>query len=83
MNTKKPEIQARNAEIFQLHKVEGVGPVELGKKFGLNYKTIEAIIRRKIPYMIRFGINLASWMLILSLILFLSFQDIRRAIFGR
>jgi regulator of sigma E protease len=49
----------------------------------LLFETIEAIIRRKIPYLVRFGINLASWLLILSLIMFLSYQDIRRAIFGR
>lgn len=49
----------------------------------LLFETIEAIIRRRIPYMIRLGINLASWVLILSLIAFLSYQDIRRAIFGR
>lgn len=49
----------------------------------LLFETIEAIIRRKIPYVIRFGVNLASWVLILSLLSFLSYQDIRRAIFGR
>ena len=49
----------------------------------LLFETIEAIIRRKSPHVIRLTINLASWMLILSLILFLSYQDIRRAIFGR
>jgi len=49
----------------------------------LLFETIEAIIRRKIPYMIRMGVNLVSWLLILSLILFLSYQDISKAIFGR
>lgn len=49
----------------------------------LLFETVEAIIRRKIPDVIRLGINLASWILILSLIMFLSYQDIKRAIFGR
>jgi regulator of sigma E protease len=49
----------------------------------LLFETIEAVIRRKIPSAIRLAINLASWVLILSLILFLSYQDIRRFIFGR
>ena len=42
----------------------------------LLFETIEVIIRRKIPNIIRFSINLASWILILGLILLLSYQDI-------
>jgi len=42
----------------------------------LLFETIEAIIRRKIPEVIRMSINLLSWVLILSLILYLSYQDI-------
>lgn len=42
----------------------------------LLFETIEVIIRRKIPSIIRLSINLASWVLLLGLILFLSFQDI-------
>jgi regulator of sigma E protease len=42
----------------------------------LLFETIEAIIRRRIPEVIRFSINLASWILIMGLILFLSYQDI-------
>lgn len=49
----------------------------------LLFETIEAIIRRKIPNVIRMGVNLASWVLILSLITVLSYQDIKRALFGR
>jgi len=42
----------------------------------LLFETIEAIIRRPIPEVIRFSLNLASWVLILGLILMLSYQDI-------
>ena len=42
----------------------------------LLFETIEAIIRRKIPEVVRFSINLASWFFILGLIIFLSYQDI-------
>lgn len=49
----------------------------------LLFETIEAIIRRRIPEIIRFSINLASWILILSLILFLSYQDIISIILRR
>ena len=42
----------------------------------LLFETIEVVIRRKLPEMLRFSINLASWVLILGLILWLSFQDI-------
>jgi regulator of sigma E protease len=48
----------------------------------LLFETIEAIIRRKIPEVIRFSINLASWLLILGLILYLSFQDIAAIFFS-
>jgi len=42
----------------------------------LLFETIEAIIRRPIPDFIRFSINLMSWILILGLLLFLTYQDI-------
>lgn len=42
----------------------------------LLFETIEFVIRRPIPEMIRFSINLISWVLILGLIIFLSYQDI-------
>lgn len=42
----------------------------------LLFETIEFIIRRPIPEIIRFSVNLLSWVLILGLILFLSYQDI-------
>lgn len=47
----------------------------------LLFVTIEAIIRRKIPEFIKLGINLASWVLILGLALFLSIREVRQ-IFG-
>jgi regulator of sigma E protease len=40
------------------------------------FVTIEAIIRRKIPEFIKLGINLASWVLILGLALYLSVREI-------
>lgn len=46
------------------------------------FATIEAIIRREIPEFIRLGINIASWVLILSLILYLSYKDIIRIFTG-
>jgi regulator of sigma E protease len=49
----------------------------------LLFATIEAIIRREIPEMVRLVINLASWILILSLILYLSYKDILRIFTGR
>jgi regulator of sigma E protease len=47
----------------------------------LLFVTIEAIIRRKIPETIKLGINLASWVLILGLALYLSIQELRQ-LFG-
>ncbi len=38
--------------------------------------TIEAIIGRKLPVVLRNGINLASWVLLLSLAVFLTYRDI-------
>jgi regulator of sigma E protease len=49
----------------------------------LLFTTIEAIIRREIPEIIRLGINIASWVLILSLTLYLSYKDILRIFTGR
>ncbi|MFH1643967.1 MAG: M50 family metallopeptidase [bacterium] len=40
------------------------------------FVTIEAIIRRQIPEIIKVVINLASWIFLISLILYLSFKDI-------
>jgi len=48
----------------------------------LLFETVEAIIRRPIPDVIRFTVNLVSWVFILGLILFLSYQDILGLIFG-
>ena len=48
----------------------------------LLFVTIEAIIRRPIPEIIKLTINLASWVLILSLILYLSYRDILYLITG-
>jgi len=42
----------------------------------LLFETIEVVIRRKIPNLIRLSINIASWIFILSLILLLSYNDI-------
>ena len=47
------------------------------------FATIEAIIRREIPEMIRLVINIASWVLLLSLILYLSYKDVLRIIFNK
>jgi regulator of sigma E protease len=47
----------------------------------LLFVTIEAIIRRKIPDTIKLVINLASWVLILGLALYLSVQELRQ-LFG-
>lgn len=44
----------------------------------LLFATIEAIIRRKIPETIKLVINLASWVLILGLALYLSVQELRQ-----
>jgi regulator of sigma E protease len=46
------------------------------------FATIEAIIRREIPEFVRLSINVASWVLILSLILYLSYKDIIRIFTG-
>lgn len=48
----------------------------------LLFVTIEAIIRRKIPETIKLVINLASWVLIVSLALYLSFKELR-ILFGK
>lgn len=48
----------------------------------LVFITIEAIIRRKIPEIVKLGINLASWVLIMSLAAFLSFKELK-ALFGK
>ncbi len=42
----------------------------------LVFVSLEAIIRRPIPYVIKFTINLASWIILLGLILYLSMKDI-------
>ncbi|MCK4651326.1 site-2 protease family protein [Candidatus Babeliales bacterium] len=42
------------------------------------FATIEAIIRREIPNIIRLIINITSWVLILWLILYLTYKDILR-----
>lgn len=46
------------------------------------FVTIEAIIRRPIPEVIKMTINLASWIFLISLILYLSFRDIVRIFNG-
>ncbi|KKQ33192.1 MAG: Membrane-associated zinc metalloprotease [candidate division TM6 bacterium GW2011_GWF2_37_49] len=48
----------------------------------LLFVTIEAIIRRKIPETIKLVINLASWILIVSLAVYLSFKELR-VLFGK
>jgi len=45
--------------------------------------TIEAIIRREIPEIIKLAINIASWVLILGLILYLSYKDLIYLITGK
>ncbi len=50
-----------------------IGAVDGGQ---LLFETVEAVIRRKIPYLIRMSINIASWVLILGLIILLTYQDI-------
>ena len=42
----------------------------------LLFTTIEAVIRRDIPEIIKISINIASWILLLSLILYLSYRDL-------
>ena len=42
----------------------------------LLFETIEAIIRRKIPEVVRNTINIASWIFLLTLIIMLSYNDI-------
>jgi regulator of sigma E protease len=46
------------------------------------FVTIEAIIRRKIPEMVKLGINLASWVLIMGLAVYLSFKELN-VLFGK
>lgn len=48
----------------------------------LVFETVEAILRRKIPNVIRFSVNIVSWFFILGLILLLSYQDIISLFFG-
>lgn len=48
----------------------------------LLFVTIEAIIRRRIPDTIKLVINLASWALIISLALYLSFKELK-LLFGK
>lgn len=48
----------------------------------LVFVTIEAIIRRKIPEIVKLGINLASWVLIMSLAAYLSFRELN-VLFGK
>jgi len=48
----------------------------------LLFETIEAVIRRRIPDVIRATINIASWVLIIGLILYLSYQDILALVIG-
>lgn len=40
------------------------------------FETIEAIIRRRIPLIIRNSINIASWLLFIGLALFLTYKDL-------
>lgn len=47
----------------------------------LLFATIEAIIRRRLPDMFKLAINLASWLLFISLALYLTYKDLI-AIFG-
>lgn len=47
----------------------------------LLFVTIEAIIRREIPEIIKMSINIASWILLLSLILYLSYKDLMAIFF--
>lgn len=47
----------------------------------LLFATIEAIIRRRIPDMLKLGINLASWVLFITLALYLTYKDLL-TIFG-
>ncbi len=42
----------------------------------LLFATIEVIIRRRIPEMLKLGINLASWVLFIALALYLTYKDI-------
>lgn len=49
----------------------------------LLFTTIEAIIRRKIPEIIKLTINVASWILLLSLIFYLSFKDLVAIIYKK
>ncbi len=42
----------------------------------LLFATIEAIIRRRIPEILKLGINLASWVLFIALALYLTYKDI-------
>jgi regulator of sigma E protease len=49
----------------------------------LLFETIEAVIRRRIPHIIRLSINIGSWILLLSLLLLLSYNDIVSLLTGR
>jgi regulator of sigma E protease len=46
------------------------------------FATIETIIRREIPEIIKLVINISSWILLLGLILYLSYQDLLALITG-
>ena len=49
----------------------------------LLFVTIEAIIRREIPEIIKVTVNIASWVMLLSLILYLSYKDLVLLIFKK
>lgn len=61
-----------------LMNVLPIGALDGGQLF---FVTIEAIIRRRIPDMIKLAINLASWVLFIALALYLTYKDLL-AIFG-
>ncbi|MBD3272876.1 hypothetical protein GF385_00805 [Candidatus Dependentiae bacterium] len=49
----------------------------------LLFTTIEAVIRREIPETIKAGVNIASWVLLLGLILYLSYRDLLTIFTGK
>ncbi len=49
----------------------------------LLFATIEAIIRRQIPEIIKLTINLTSWFLLIGLILYLSYKDLLALIWNK
>jgi regulator of sigma E protease len=49
----------------------------------LLFTTIEAIIRREVPEIIKMTVNIASWILLLSLIFYLSFKDLVALIYKK